>query len=234
VAEIFVFVAGDPIPTTLEEHGGWFSLIRRTAASTWKGGWRAIDVRGVEPLPDPASPRAIVVTGSASSVTERAPWMLQLEENLRGAVSSGTPVLGICFGHQILGQALGGRVDRNPRGREIGTVEVELTSPDPLLDETARPFTANMTHVDTLVTLPPGARLLARTALEPHAALRFGDRAWGVQFHPEIDAEVMRQYVSGRRELIESEGLDADAIHAAIRETPPGAGVLRRFLRAVS
>jgi GMP synthase (glutamine-hydrolysing) len=222
------------MPTTLEQHGDWVRLISRTAADAWPGGFRAIDVRVAEPLPEPAEPRAIIVTGSASSVTERAPWMLRLEEHLRHVVSSGTPVLGICFGHQILGQALGGRVERNPRGREIGTVEVELTAPDPILDDRARPFLANMTHVDTLVELPEGARVLARTALEAHAALRFGENAWGVQFHPEIDAEVMRQYVSGRRELIAGEGLDAAAIHARIRETPPGAETLRRFLRIVA
>src|SRR5688572_33354713 len=104
--------------------------------------------------------------------------MLASERYLAGAVEAGVHVLGICFGHQLLGQALGGRVERNPLGREIGTVTAEVLAADPILSE-RRPFTVNATHVDSVTELPPGAQVLARTARDPHSVLRFGPRAWG-------------------------------------------------------
>jgi GMP synthase (glutamine-hydrolysing) len=143
-------------------------------------------------------------------------------------------VLGICFGHQLLGQALGGRVDRNPFGREMGSVPVELVESEPLLGSDAGPFLANTTHVDSVVELPPGARVLARTEREPHAALRFAARVYGVQFHPEIDGEVMRHYLEARRDKLDAEGFDADALIAAARDTPAGAAVLARFASSLA
>src|SRR6185436_4711220 len=124
----------------------------------------------------------------ASSVTERAPWMLRTEEFLRGASAANVPILGICFGHQLLGQALGGRVEKNPNGREIGTVRLSLEDEarrDPLFGELPQAVDINMTHVDTVGVRPESARVLATTRLELTAAFRIeGRRTWGVQFHP--------------------------------------------------
>src|SRR5205814_9055751 len=131
------------------------------------------------------------------------------EEYLRALVRSRVPTFGICFGHQLLGQALGGEVVKNPRGREIGTVDIEIVADDPLLGAAVRPYRANAPHVDTVHRLPAGARILAKTRLEPHAAVRFSDAAWGVQFHPEMDRSVVRKYLDVRRALRSAEGLDA-------------------------
>jgi GMP synthase (glutamine-hydrolysing) len=228
-----ILLTGNPIASAERERGGWGALIRETTGAHWPGAWQELDCRTGAPFPDPAGVAAFVITGSSASVTERADWMLRTEAYLRKAVSGGTSVLGICFGHQLLSQALGGRVEKNPRGREIGTTEVQIVAPDPLLDDSERPFVANMTHVDSVIEPPDGAKLLASTRLDPHSALRFGERVWGVQFHPEIDGDVMRKYISERRELIDGEGLDATAILAAARDARPGASVLRRFAELV-
>jgi GMP synthase (glutamine-hydrolysing) len=175
----------------------------------------------------------IIITGSVSSVTERAPWMVRAESYVREVVSAERPLLGICFGHQLMAQALGGEVARNPRGREIGTVEVtRCEEEDPLFDGLPDVMFANATHVDSAVRLPPTARVLAKSALEDHAAVAFGPAARGVQFHPEIDRHVMRGYVEIRRPLLAEEGLDADAIHAAVAETPEAEQLLCNFIRA--
>jgi GMP synthase (glutamine-hydrolysing) len=91
-----------------------------------------------------------------------------------------------------------------------------------------------MTHVDSIVQLPSGAEVVARTERDPHAAVRFGERVWGVQFHPELDADVMSAYVEGRGELISREGLDLASIRAAVGDAEAGREVLRRFLAGVA
>jgi GMP synthase (glutamine-hydrolysing) len=228
---VAVVVTGTPIERTRLRRGGFPALLRDALGANAPE-FVEFDATA-EALPDLRGFRAVLVTGSAASVVDRAPWMLATEARLREVVSAETPVLGICFGHQLLGQALGGQVRRNPFGREIGTVKLELLRDDPLLDRSLDPFLANMTHLDSVVELPPGTEVLARSALDPHAALRFGPRAWGVQFHPEIDAEVMADYVRGRWDLIASEGLDGVGIQRGIGQGLGGRAVLTRFLAEV-
>lgn len=229
-----VVVTGEPIESVRERGSDWRQLIREAVGDGWQGPWSSVDAREEPAFPGLGEVSALVVTGSPSSVTERAPWMLRTEEYLRNAVSGKLPVFGICFGHQMLAQALGGRVEKNPAGREIGTVELEQIDGDPVLYDAPASYWVNMTHLDTVVALPPGARVLARTALDRHAALRFADSVWGVQFHPEIDGGVLREYVTARRAHLISEGLDPGAILDCTRDTPAGAGVLRRFAEKVS
>jgi GMP synthase (glutamine-hydrolysing) len=121
---------------------------------------------------------------------------------------------------------------KNPRGREIGTVELRRVDEDPLFGDLGEALIVNATHVDTVAVVPPGARVVARTALEDNAIIDFGPAARGVQFHPEIDGAVMRGYIEVRRPLIVAEGLDADALHAGAADTPHGRALLENFIRA--
>lgn len=225
-----ILVTGDPVARTQERVGGFARLVRAGLAPMWEGGVVELDARGAAELPPSERFAGLIVTGSASSVTERAPWMLRAEAYLARAVALEHPVLGICFGHQLLAQALGGLVERNPRGREMGTVELSLVEEDPLLDTSVIPALAHATHVDSVTVLPERARVLAESELEPHAALRFGPRAWGVQFHPEFDAQVMREYIETRREVLSEEGRDPERMLAGVRAAQAGSSVLQRFV----
>ncbi len=216
-ARLVVLKTGDPVPKVAETRGQFADLIAQTVGELWKGDWSAVDVRE-EPPPDPDSAAAFIITGSSSSVTERAPWMLRAEEWIRNAHAKQTMIFGICFGHQLIGQALGGNVEKNPRGREIGKVTVERIANDPIFSGLPNSFDVHATHVDSVVTLPPGATLLAKTALEPHAAFAIGRNIRAVQYHPEIDAEVMREYLKARWEIVKAEGLDIDAIFARVSD----------------
>lgn len=228
-APLLILVTGDPVAPTQARAGGFASLVRGGLAGVWADGFAEVDVR-VEALPPAERFAGVIVTGSASSVTERAPWMLRIEAYLAEAVHREHAVLGICFGHQLLGQALGGLVERNPRGREMGTVRLELVAADPLLDPEIAPALAHATHVDSVTELPRGAQVLARTELEPHAALRFGERAWGVQFHPEFDERVMAEYIESRAPVLVEEGRDPDQMLKAIGPARAGRAVFRRFV----
>jgi len=214
-APLCILVTGEPVARTQTRVGGFANLVRAGLAGAWDGGFVEV---------------GLIVTGSASSVTERAPWILRTEEYLARAVEQQHPVLGICFGHQLLGQALGGLVAKNPRGREMGTVKFEIVADDVLLDRSITPPLAHATHVDSVTVLPSGARVLAATALEPYAAVRFGERAWGVQFHPEFDEQVMTEYIETRSALLAEEGRDPAAMLAGVAATRAGAMVLRRFV----
>ena len=178
----------------------------------------------------------VVITGSHAMVSAREPWSEALVPWLRTAVQQQTPVLGICYGHQLLAHALGGRVEHHPEGVEIGTVTVELNdaaTSDALLGSLPETFPAQAVHWQSVRRLPPGAVLLARSAHESHHAFRVGPRAWGLQFHPEFSDAALRAYLDGLGPLLADEGLDAAAIAARLRATPEAASVLPRFAQLV-
>ncbi len=230
IRTVAILVAGQTLPEIASRRGDFERFIR-TRAGVSSARWATYDMRGVSPLPGPRDADAFIVTGSSSSVTERAPWMLRAEELLRHIVAARAPLLGICFGHQMMAQALGGEVQRNPFGREIGTVRLMRTADDPLFAGTPRTFDVHQTHVDAVTRLPPGAEVLATTALDPVAAFRVGALAHGVQFHPEMDADIMRGYVTARTQIIRDEGGDPDAILAGIHDGTRGHDVLWNFVR---
>jgi len=197
---------------------------------------RVVRVFEGEALPDPRHLAGAVVTGSSAMVTDREPWSEAAAEWLGAAVAAGTPVLAICYGHQLLAHALGGRVGKNPRGREIGTVEVALAAgarDDDLLGQFPGALFVQNSHLESVLELPPDATRLATTKLDPNHAFRVGDAAWGVQFHPEFDADIVRGYIAARREALLEEGVDADALSRSAVDGPDGAAVLRRFAEIV-
>jgi GMP synthase (glutamine-hydrolysing) len=228
---IVVLVTGDPVPEARAQRGSFADLIRQAAPAFGTRRWLELDARALDVLPELTDVLAVLITGSAASVTDGSPWIERASAWLRALASREVPLLGICFGHQLLGHALGGRVSLNPNGREIGTVELTLLEDDEVLGSRGRMF-VNSTHVDSVVALPPGAQVLGRTPQEPNAALRFGPAAWGVQYHPELDGEVMRHYFAARREVLLAEGRDVDAAWLAASDTPDAAALIERFLRA--
>lgn len=184
--------------------------------------------------PDPGHIAGVVITGSHSMVSEREPWSEALVPWLQTAVQAGVPVLGICYGHQLLAHALGGEVAHHPDGVEIGTVEVERQSAgadDPLLGHLPERFDAQSVHWQSVRRLPDGAVPLARSAHEAHHAFRVGACAWGVQFHPEFSDEALRAYLDGLGPTLASQGRDAVQISDQLKKTPEAASVLPRFAR---
>jgi GMP synthase (glutamine-hydrolysing) len=193
---------------------------------------QVVDVQQGEVLPDPSQVAAIVVTGSASMVSERAAWVERSAAWLREALAAQLPLLGICFGHQLLAYALGGEVGYNPRGVEVGTATIRLFAEaqhDPLFRGMPPTFPAQVSHRQSVLRLPEGARLLGESDKEPHQAFAWGSHAWGIQFHPEFDAPIIRFFIESYRQRLCDEGDSVERLLAAVKDSPHSASLLRRF-----
>ena len=179
-----------------------------------------------ESLPDASAIAALVVLGGPMGAYETIahPHLLDEQHLLEDAVARGLPVLAICLGSQLLAAALGARVYPGP-DPEIGVFDVRLTaegSEDPLLGPAGPKFQAMHWHGDTF-ELPPEAVHLASTRAYKHQAFRVGDRAWGLQFHVELDVGLAREWAG----LLPRGTAPTEAQRTAIEKT--GRGVLNRF-----
>ena len=230
--------AANPVRLAVGDYERWFQLA--TAGAT------RLEVRRVSQRERPPCSLkgydAVIMTGSPASVVKPAEWMLRAAELLKKAGDAGLPVLGVCFGHQLLGFAYGSRVILNPNGREIGSVQVELTPQgriDPLFRGLPRIFWIQTTHEDIVEALPIGACVLAFNQQTRIQALALGHNVRGVQFHPEMDAEMMTVLVKSRAAILETEarrcgqapGQWTRRLLAGIRPARAGRRILLNFLR---
>lgn len=228
---LLILKTGSTLPEIADAHGDFEDWIGRGLEFT-TGELRVVNVCEGDPLPDPDGISGVVITGSSALVTEREDWSERSAGWLPGVVEREIPLLGICYGHQLLAHALGGRVERNPLGREIGTVEVHFGpgfEDDALLGVLPRKISVQVSHVESVVVLPRGARHRGASSGDLNQVVAYGSCAWGVQFHPEFDAEVVRGYIKSRRPLLLAEGLDPEALSDGTRDTEHGTQVLRRF-----
>lgn len=185
-------------------------------------------------FPDPDEIAGVVVTGSSSMVTDRHSWSERTAQWI--ADNDGkTPMLGVCFGHQVVAHALGGEVQWLKGQSEYGTLDVRLepgAQSDPLFKGIPDLFQAQIAHSQTVTRLPEGAKLLATNAFGVQAA-RMSATSWGVQFHPEYDAGIMRVLFDDYPDYIKSRGVDFDRERAGLKETPLALQVLRNFASLV-
>jgi len=127
-------------------------------------------------------------------------------------------------------------VGNNPRGTQEGTTSVELTLDglnDPLLGALGTTFAAQVSHAQSILELPSEATRLAADGWDANQAFRIGENAWGVQFHPEMDADIARTYIHAESAELTQQGQNPDEILADVQETPVAAQVLKRFARLV-
>ncbi|MBN8716210.1 glutamine amidotransferase [Thermomonas sp.] len=221
-------------PTARMRRHGSFAHWIRVAAGLDRDAAVVVDVEHGEALPERAGFAGVIVTGSAAMVTEHRDWSERSAAWLAEAAQAGLPLLGICYGHQLIAHALGGEVGDNPNGREMGTVAVERlpeAAADPLFAGLPARFSAQVTHLQSVLQPPPGAAVLARSAQDACQAYRWGACAWGVQFHPEFSTLHMRGYIRARRDALRAEGRDPRQLEADVHAAPLARRVLRRFVR---
>lgn len=188
-----------------------------------------IDVSVTSALPEPQAFMGVVITGSGAMVTEQLDWMRRTERWLVGLAQTPVPLLGICFGHQLMAHAFGGEVADNPAGIEVGTVPIRLTDEaeaDPLFRHLSRRFPAHVTHQQSVIAPPRGAVVLACSDMDAHQAIRLGERMWSVQFHPEFSQAMMPHFIEFHRHSV---GSRRQRLLQQLEETPESQGLLARF-----
>lgn len=130
-----------------------------------------------------------LITGSKHGAYEDHPWIAPLEDLIREIHARKAPMIGVCFGHQIIAQALGGKVVKYPKGWSVGRTSYRLEGKDIAL---------NAWHQDQVVERPAEARVLGVNAFCENAVLAYGDHIWTVQPHPEFGSEFIEGLINTR------------------------------------
>jgi GMP synthase (glutamine-hydrolysing) len=199
------------------------------------------DLKRGDPLPAPGEADAILSLGGDQSVRDidKYDYMQAEAELLREEAERGTPILGVCLGGQLLSHALGGTVERLPR-RIVEWAEVEklpAAEGDAVIGPLPNPVRALHWNEDGFSIPPGGVELLTR-ATEAGEAFRWGESAWGIQFHPEADEEALEGWYTDVDWLTEA-GVEETAAREADRLHLPGQlataeGIFGGFARYVA
>lgn len=197
-----ILSAGAP-PSPLQPTFGDYPAMFRTLLAEGGHDWRTYDVRQGQ-FPDaPEACEAYIVTGSSSGVYDPDPWIASLMRFLV-QVRGRAALVGVCFGHQIMAEAFGGKVIKSPKGWGVGLHAHAVRAGRPWMDAApslAHPtFSLPASHQDQVVELPPGAAVLAGSDFCPNGLIAYGgQRAMSIQLHPEFDPAYAQALIAGRR-----------------------------------
>lgn len=219
-------------PAPIRERLGGFADWFRAAMHVDPDRIEVVRVDTGAPLPDPASVAGAVITGSAAMVTDRNDWSERSAAWIRAAMATATPMFGVCYGHQLMADALGGTVGWLPAGREIGTQAItQRAAAEGWMAGLPADFPAQTTHRQAVLAPPAGAEVLACSARDPHQLLRYAPNAVSSQFHPEFTPAAMRAYIDTRAPTLREEGFAPEALAAAVGATEAARQLLERFAR---
>lgn len=188
-----ILETGDVAEPLRTRYGDYPAMFTRLLAPVDPGlAFSTVHVTAGEMPGDPRDADAWLVTGSRHGVYDGLPWIAPLEDFLRACLKARVPVVGICFGHQILAQAMGGRAEKSDSGWQLGVKDYTILSKPAWMADAPDAVPVGTLHQDQVTVAPPGTMLLARGPDCPIAALAYGDPeapdAISLQPHPEFDA----------------------------------------------
>ena len=211
---VLIIKTGQTIETAFAKVGDFERWIIKGMQAE-EDNFKVVEVYNAENLPTLDEVSGAVITGSPAMVTDKLEWSEYTAEWLRQAVKFQLPMLGICYGHQLLAHALGGRVDFNSLGREIGTTTVAPlpeSSEDALFSKIKEPFNVHVSHMQSVVALPLESKVLASNNFDQNHAVKFSKQCWGLQFHPEFGKVAMQCYIEERQDDLRKEGLNVETL----------------------
>jgi GMP synthase (glutamine-hydrolysing) len=175
----------------------------------------------------------LIVTGSIEMVSAPRPWAVKVLSFLETTFRLGIPTLGICWGHHAIAQVAGGRAGYHPKGMELGSHEIILepeAQNHPMLYGLPQKFPAYESHSQTVIDLPPGAKILGRSQHDPHQILSYGSLTLTCQFHPEFTAPFMEDLLADMEDYQPSPDVPPGVVLGTVpNETNPSKTLIRRF-----
>lgn len=190
----------EPLATRHGEYPAMFERLLKAVRPSL--GFRSFAVHLGEYPASPAVCDAWIVSGSRRSVYEDEPWIRWLEAFVRDLHAARRRTVGICFGHQMIGRALGGRTEKAAQGWGIGRHSARIVAREPWMQPPLDDYGLFVSHQDQVTALPPGARALATNEHCPYSMFVVDDVLLGIQGHPEFDAAYARDLLSGRETLV--------------------------------
>lgn len=215
--KIGILQCGHALPEVKAAHGDYAAMFRRLL----DGHDFTFTSHDVVDMDIPADIHACdgwLLTGSPHGVYDDLPFIAPLEDFVRRAHAGGVPLVGICFGHQLIAQALGGKVEKFRKGWSVGSHRYHF--------EGVGEVSLNAWHQDQVVTPPPGAETIASSPFCAHAGLAYGDRALTIQAHPEFSNAVIADLIRLRRGTgsYPDDLMDAAQGHLSTLPDSPGLG----------
>ena len=224
--KLAIIETGRPPGQLSEQFGDYPSMFRAMLGNGF--GFESFDVQAGE-LPDAGAHHAFLLTGSPAGVYDPLPWIPGLMDFIRAAKDS--KMVGICFGHQAMAEALGGRVEKSDKGWGAGLHRYNVVRPEPWMDG-ASTIAAPASHQDQVVVQPPNTEIVAQSCFTPLAALAWIDRpAISFQFHPEFSPAFAKALIEKRYDVVPDPGAAIASLDAP-NDNARVAGWIKRFLEA--
>ncbi len=223
------------VPEPLRDRFGPYALMFHRMFAAEGFAFETIRLSEGQPLPDPGSLEAVLITGSSAGVYDNhLGWMEPLRQFIRGAYASRTPMVGICFGHQIIADALGGDVRKSEKGWGLGRHVYDVKSRPAAIGGNLPEFAIACSHQDQVIAPPPEAEVFLGSAFTPNAGLTYRNgRAMSLQPHPEFEDDYTIALAEMRRGKAPDELIDT-AIASVDRpsDSREVAGYLGAFLKS--
>lgn len=201
--KIGIIETGNVSDVLKAQFGGYLSIFHALIRSQMPDA-EFVDVSVIngDILGNPQDADAWLITGSRHSVYEDLPWITATKAFVRACMDTGVPIVGICFGHQLLAEALGGKVEKSTRGWGVGVQEFKTKNLPDWMAALGDSYRLNTVYQDQVATPPPGARVIAGSEFCPVGAMVFGDpdhpSALSVQAHPEITPAFLQGLIDTR------------------------------------
>lgn len=183
-------------------------------------------------LPPDQDYSGMVITGSPDMVTDINIKETSMHGWLLDRQKSGMPILGICFGHQLLNVLNGGTVEFNPSGIITGMEKTRITpaaKKDKLLGTLPDSFEVYQVHKQSVYTPPGSAEILAYNDSGIIDAIRFNEHTWGLQFHPEFNSTISKLTIQAQKDELSAEGVDVPALLGNVTHVDYGERILQQF-----
>ena len=223
--KVAILETGRPPGTLSQEFGDYPAMFERLLGEGFEV--ESFDVTAGRFPSDPHA--AVLITGSPAGVYEDLPWIDPLQQFIRSA--DGAKMVGICFGHQVMAEALGGHVEKSDKGWGAGLDRYDIVHAEPWLDG-AREIAAPASHQDQVVIRPPNTEVVARSDFTEYAGLAWTDRpAISFQFHPEFSPAFAKALIEKRYDIVPNPDAAIASLDAP-NDNERVAGWIRRFLKA--